>query len=237
MTYTINGIETGQVLRIGELTRESFFQKPPSSDFLALEAIDAMNLIASVYALDALNVHVNHLPRGVFLHEKAEAIAAQISETGRLPSPKYSFEREFTNESLFDDEVLLMATFAAISMRGIEVNMIKAKITKRMNQYRSLQNFAIVSWTDILEIEASNESMIYLVDRIITEEKLSGDSTHIHPVLKESRIAYRRGDQLSLAIPKIEDFLVEKWKTGNLVVGSLPSEDNRDMVFAVVLPE
>lgn len=180
---------------------------------------------------------MDHRPRGLHLHQQSEEIISAISETGMLPEPKYSFQDGYDKNSLHDDEVLLMGIFTAINMRNITPSVIIGEVKNWLSEYLSLQNFAVVSWTKILDYETPHEGMASLIDRIITEQKMSRRAKNVHPILKEVRAEFEKRDGKELLIPGLEQHLIQKWGTGHLVVGHLPLQTNRNMAFAAVLPE
>ncbi len=236
--YTFHGIENRHVKEIGGLTQAAYISKPESNDHLAMAASEALGAITSTYMLAHLNSHgVDHSPRGIYQHDRSEEILSVIAETGKLPEPMYSFQEGYNENSLHDDEVLLMALFAAINIRNINPTVIIGEVKNWLSEYLSLQNFAVVSWTDILNRETSREGMRFLIDRIITEERLSGESKKPNPILKETRLVFKRKDNGDVAAPPLEKYLIEKWKTGHLVVGNLPLQSKRNMSFAAVLPD
>lgn len=235
---TLNGIENGDVQEIGDLTLDAYKSQPQSRDHLALAASEALEIAAATYVLDSVNSHgVDHSPRGIHLHRRSEEIISLIAETGKLPEPKYSFQKGYNENSLHDDEVLLMALFAAINIRNISPTVIIGEVKNWLSEYLSLQNFSIVSWTDILDRETPHEGMASLVDRIITEQKMSRHSKRVHPILKEVRSEFGKRAGTEEVVPALEQHLIQKWNTGHLVVGNLPLQSGRNMSFAAVLPD
>jgi hypothetical protein len=180
-----------------------------------------------------LNDFLDFSPRGYMLHSKIEPIAQSIADTGFLPEGSSSVHRDFQPGDLFDFEVLTIAIFHSIRERALQTEILIPGITRLLEKFRNLANLSIISSSRYKENVQVGEQIAETMDQIISYRK----AERHHPILEELDPLLAPDDNFTFQANVLEEYLVNKWHSGLLVVGNLPQKDDRTLSFSAVLPE